>query len=50
MKEFKLVMRILVMFILAVIFFQWLYGIFGVVVFTLCNAIYYINEYTKKEE
>jgi len=36
------------MFILAVVCFQWLYGIFGVVVFTLCNAIYYINEYIKE--
>ena len=49
MKEFKLVMRILVMFIIAVTFFQWLYGIFGVVVLTLGGAIYSINEYVKEK-
>jgi hypothetical protein len=50
MKEFRLLMQILVMFILAMTVFKELYGTFGVVVVTIASLFYFINEYSKKEE
>lgn len=50
MKEFRLLMQILVMVSLALTVFKELYGTFGVIVVTIASVFYFVNEYTKKEE
>jgi hypothetical protein len=48
MKEFRLLMQILVMFTLAMTVFNELFGTFGVIVFTIGGVFYFINEYKKE--
>ena len=48
MKEFRLLMKILVMFTLAMTVFKELYGTFGVIAFTIGSVFYCINEYKKE--
>ena len=50
MKEFRLLIQILVMVTLAITVLKELYGTFGAIVVTIASVFYFVNEYTKKEE